>query len=869
METKGLTRLSLALAGLVTMLFPGCTSSYRLEIPPGVSWELAQQRAQMLSQIRYDLTLIIPDAVSQPIRGTLTIRLKLGDGSHPLVLDFKAPPENLLTLRRGERNLDHALINGHIVIPPGTLQSGENVIATTFYAGEAALNRNPNYLYTLFVPDRASTAFPCFDQPNLKARFRLTLDVPADWRAVSNGELVSRRIRGSRVIYQFAETPPMSTYLFAFAAGLFDVETAERHGRLMHMYHRETEADKLRRNVKTIFNLHERALDWLEEYTGIKYPFGKFDFVLIPSFQFGGMEHPGAIFYRADRLLLDASATQTEKLGRARLIAHETSHMWFGDLVTMTWFDDVWMKEVFANFMAAKIVHPAFPDINHDLRFFLTHYPAAYSVDRTKGANPIRQPLENLNEAKSLYGAIIYNKAPIVMRQLERLVGEAAFRDGLQEYLNTFRFSNATWLDLIDILDRKTVEDLRSWSRVWVEEPGRPTITTELRLNGEGTIASLILRQTDPRGRGLVWNQWLSVLLAYPQRTRYFSSRLGRETVSIAEAVGLPAPEFVLPNGRGLGYGLIELDSASRQFLLAHLPEERDAMTRAIAWVTLWEEMLEAEVTPRAMIELALRLLPGESTELNVQRILTDVVTAYWRFIPTTARNELAPRLEDLFWRLMERASTTSLKSTYFRAYRSIALTDGGVHKLERVWRKTLTIPGLPLSERDFMTIALELAVREVPQWSEILDAQLERVKNPERKARFAFVIPAVSADMATRDAFFESLKSAENRRREPWVLEAVRYLHHPLRAHQSITYIRPSLDLLEEIQRTGDIFFPKRWLDATLNGHSSQRAADIVHRFLNEHPEYPPRLKAKILQSADGLFRATILRKRNEATDE
>ena len=130
-----------------------------------------------------------------------------------------------------------------------------------------------------------------------------------------------------------------------------------------------------------------RRSRWLEDYTGIPYPFGKFDFVLIPSFQFGGMEHAGAILYNAASLMLDESATQNQLLERASIIAHETAHMWFGDLVTMRWFNDVWMKEVFANFMAAKIVNPSFPQVNHELRFLLAHYPAAYQVDRTAGTN--------------------------------------------------------------------------------------------------------------------------------------------------------------------------------------------------------------------------------------------------------------------------------------------------------------------------------------------------------------------------------------------------------------------------------------------------------------------------------------------------
>ena len=245
------------------------------------------------------------------------------------------------------------------------------------------------------------------------------------------------------------------------------------------MLHRETDAAKVARNREAIFDLHASALDWLERYTGIPYPFGKFDFLLVPSFQFGGMEHPGSIFYNASSLLLDPSATTNQKLGRASLIAHETAHMWFGDLVTMRWFDDVWMKEVFANFMAAKIVNPSFPEINHELRFLYAHYPAAYDVDRTAGTNAIRQRLDNLNEAGTLYGAIIYQKAPIVMRQLEMIVTPDGLRDGLREYLKQHAFANASWPDLIALLDRRTPEDLAAWSRAWVEEAGRPTIATE------------------------------------------------------------------------------------------------------------------------------------------------------------------------------------------------------------------------------------------------------------------------------------------------------------------------------------------------------------------------------------------------------
>ena len=160
----------------------------------------------------------------------------------------------------------------------------------------------------------------------------------------------------------FAETQPLPTYLFAFAAGKFSIETAERNGRTFRMFHRETDAAKVARNRDAIFDLHARALAWLEDYTAFPTRSASSTSSLIPSFQFGGMEHPGAIFYNACGLMLDESATQNQLLGRASVIAHETAHMWFGDLVTMSWFNDVWMKEVFANFMAAKIVNPSFPE---------------------------------------------------------------------------------------------------------------------------------------------------------------------------------------------------------------------------------------------------------------------------------------------------------------------------------------------------------------------------------------------------------------------------------------------------------------------------------------------------------------------------
>ena len=369
--------------------------------------------------------------------------------------------------------------------------------------------------------------------------------------------------------------------------------------------------------------------------------------------------------------------------------------------------------------------------------------------------------------------------------------------------------------------------------------------------------------QTDPLKRDRLWNQRLSVLLAYPDQDRILAGHLNASSTIIPGAVNLSKPDYILPNGRGLAYGYFKLDPDSRTYLLNHLPELDDPVRRGIAWMTLWEDMLYGHTTPDDLIDLGLRALNREKDELNIQRVLSSLSGAYWKYLLPDRRMALASDLEDVLWKHMDRAATSSLKAAFFNTLRSVTLTKEGLARLHDIWAQNETIAGLKLSERDYIGMAAGLVLRGVSAPDQILKTQQERIQNPDRISRFAFVMPALSADPEVRNAFFTSLFEEKNRAREPWVLEALRYIHHPLRARSSESYIRPGLDLLEEIQRTGDIFFPKGWLDATLGGHQTETAADIVRDFLADHPDYPPRLRAKILQSADTLFRAARINSR------
>ena len=394
-----------------------------------------------------------------------------------------------------------------------------------------------------------------------------------------------------------------------------------------------------------------------------------------------------------------------------------------------------------------------------------------------------------------------------------------------------------------------------------MEEPGRPLVTTRVVLDGGGRLDRVMIAQEDPLGRGRVWPQQLDLLLADADAAVRVPVRLAGSTAVVDSLSGRPGPGFVLPNAAGVEYGRFRLDARSVDRLMATLPEVNDPLVRGIAWVTLWDGVLEGEVAPAAWFELLLRGLAAERVEQNAQRILGYLGTTFWALLDDDQRLDAAPRVEAALWAALAAGGTPTLKAAYFRAWRDVVLSPAGVGRMRRIWAGDEEVTGVSLAEPDFTALAEELAVRGVDGSEAILDEQAERIENPDRLARFTFVRPALSADRAVREAFFLGLADPARREREPWALAAVGYLHHPLRAAHARRFIQPGLEMLEEIQRTGDIFFPAGWLDATLRGHRSAAAAEIVQAFLDgTGPDYPPHLRAKILQSADLLFRSVRL---------
>lgn len=816
----------------------------------GVERKLAFERRSIIREPFYNLNVSVPGNKADSVEARLQLRFISLSAEQDLILDFSPEEKGIYSLTINGSPAEWHAAKEHLVLSRRQLRVGANQVDIAFKMGEMSLNRRDDLLYTLFVPDRARTAFPCFDQPDLKGRIEISLEIPEDWDGLTNGPLVAvEKKANGRKLLRFSPSHPLPTYLMAFVAGKLNRVEQTRSGRRVQLFHQENDEAVLKRNLPAVFDQVFSSLSWMETYTGVSYPFDKYDLVLVPSFQYGGMEHCGATLYRASHLLLDEQSTLEQQLSRASLIAHETAHMWFGDLVTMPWFDEVWLKEVFAGFMADKMVAQLFPDIDHRLKFLLGHNPAALGVDRSQGTHPITQHLDNLSDAGTVYGSLIYHKAPIVMDQLERRVGRSALQQALGQYLREHAYGNAGWDPLIDLLATKN-PGLKEWSRGWVYESSLPTITVK-RLQD-----SIMIKQHDERGKGRLWSQHLGVLLVKGDKNHIVEMELGEKQMPIPIPDGFADPDLILPAGNGVGYGRFILDMRDYARLLAEPVMLEKPLWRGAAWLSLWEGALDGYVKPSALLETALRWMESEENQLVLERMLGDISSLYWRLLSQKEREDLGSECENRIWMEMEQRPVER-RPAFFDAFRKLAVSSSAQKRLADILKGEKKIEGITLSEQKELNLLVNLGVFHPDGFDALLDQKTALWKSTDRKNELAFLRPLFSKDPDVWLTFFrETLSKAENREQEPWVLKALSLIHHPLRCDLTRMLIPELLAMLPEIQRTGDIFFPIGWVGESLWGHQSSEAALMVRNFLESDKTLSKPLRLKVLQGADYLLR-------------
>jgi aminopeptidase N len=838
---------------LLAVVMPPALAQPAPPLEPGVSQALAQWRTRHYRDLRYALELRL-DERKETVAGRLDLRLALPRRAD-LILDWRGAP--VRALRVNDRPAKARQEKQHLIIPRAALKTGGNRVQLEFSTALAVAGRAltlyrdredaANYVYSLFVPADASSVFPCFDQPDLKARFSLELRMPQGWRAVSNAPALEETPGHAR----FAATEPISTYLFAFAAGPF--EAIERPGEAVRLFVRRSQLERAREHAPEVLRLNRAALRFFEKEFARRFPFAKYDLVLIPELAYGGMEHAGATFLNEQAVLFPFVPSNPDLLRRAQLIFHETSHQWFGNLVTMRWFDDLWLKEGFANFMAAKAAAEIVPDLEPWSAFHALK-TNAYRTDVTRGATPLRQPLANLSAAKSAYGAIVYAKGPALLRQAEFYLGAAAFRRAVRDFLERHAYGAADWSDLVRALERASKRDLRDWAEAWVKRRGLANVTLRWQ---RGTLQ---LAQEDALGEGGLWPQKLVVAAAGEDgQIRASETRLERRSVRVVGPAAHPAARWIYANAGDFGYGRFLLDAASRQALLADPLALPDGLLRAQLVEALWESVRDAELAPAAFIDWALPLVVEEADDVILAGLLARVETAFRRYLDDAQREQIAPRLERALAGAMLAGTPQSRRILLFRAYAALAWTPAALADLQKLLEGELQLPEVALGARDRFRVVARLVQRGQPAGAGLLAVLVDAERNDDAR-RYAFAATAALPAADAKRAMFERLVG-DAQLPESWIEEALAPFNAPEHAAQTRALLPRALAQLTQLKRTRKIFFVERWLDAFLGGQADAQALAEVRRLLDGALDEDLRLK--VLEAADGLERAARIRER------
>jgi aminopeptidase N len=860
-------------------------SSVALAAPTeaGVAHELAVARAARVSDIRYRLSFTVKEHESTVAGSeTVTFESKIaGD----LPIDYRDGVIQSATLNG--QPLAKELVNGHLNLPA---VAGQNTLTIAFVSNAApagkAITRYEDkddgneYFYTLFVPMDASMAFPCFDQPDLKGRFTLELEHPAGWTVIGNTAPLAADDGHTR----FAETRPISTYLFAFAAGRFSA-VRSKNASEPTLYVRKSQLARAEEEAPQVQQMAARGITYLSDYFAQPFPFSKYDLVLIPGFPFGGMEHAGATFLNEDGVLFRSTPTQSDYFRRNILVLHETCHQWFGDMVTMRWFDDLWLKEGFAQYMAYKALEQLDPASNPWKHFYEDIKPLAYGIDETQGTTPIFQNIANLKDAKSAYGAIVYEKAPAVLKQLNYFLDENNFRQGLRLYLKKHAYANAEWADLVRALEAASDQaghhlDVQAWAKSWITRRGMPEVTVDYSCK-DGKIAAFTIKQRDVLDDGYVWPMANEILLisAIPSAGAAIETmkvQWNAPGFPVSSAVGKPCPNLVFANEGDYGYGRFLLDPSSEPFaaslfdpesphesnpsLLASVSDQAAPLRRTMLWGALWDYVHVAKAPPRGYVELALKSLPDETDE-SLDRIQgARVAEALHSYLHEAGRQSVAPRAESVVADRMLNAPTLGLRIVNFRTFRSIAETPAGLEQVKDLLSGKLIVPGLTLKRLDRWELIGHLIAMGDPQADAILADEKARDQSGEGQ-KYAYAALAGTPSAENKARYFDEYLHSQAIQ-EDWITESLRPFNFWKQTALTGPYLIQALNELPDIKQHRKIFFLMAWLGAFIEGQNSAEAQAVVQGWLDSE-KIDPDLRLKVLEVFDSLERTVLIRKK------
>jgi aminopeptidase N len=514
------------------------------------------------------------------------------------------------------------------------------------------------YVYQHMFINNAGRILPAFDQPDLKASFRVRVTAPAHWRVATNGELVRR----DGDDWEFAPTKPISTYLATLFAGPFHARTDEHDGVPLALYVRAALAAQLDAQAEEIFTITKQCLDRYHEMFDIRYPFGHYQQAFAPEFNFGAMEYPGLVIFR-DELIYRSAVTDSQREHRANVIAHEMAHMWFGDLVTMAWWDDLWLNESFAEYLGTRVAAEATSFRGTWTTFAMQRKAWGLRADQHPSTHPVAPAQVTDTDAALLnFDGISYAKGAATLKQLVAWVGDEPFRAGLNDHFAAHAYGNATLADLLGALTKASGRELAAWAEVWLRRPQVNTLRTAVEVVN-GKYASVAVLQTAPDSFPTLRPHKVGIGL-FDRAADGTMVRRGRIDVEVEAAprtvvaalAGEPAADLLLLNDGDLTYAKIRLDEESTAALPTVLPLIGDSLARAVLWAATLDAVVDGERPVAELVTLVLTALPVESEVVIVE----DVLRATRSLVDRYSRPETRPAALELVAQAADRLLAVS-----------------------------------------------------------------------------------------------------------------------------------------------------------------------------------------------------------------
>ena len=615
-----------------------------------LSRDEARQRADLLAVVSYEVALDLTASTDdQPgelpgettFRSTTTIRFTAREPGAATHLDLTAPRVRSVVLNGVSLGVSE-VFDGNRVQLAGLAADNELVVdADCAYmrTGEGVHRfvdpvDDSVYLYSQFETFDAHRMFACFDQPDLKATFALRVQAPRGWVVVSNGVAEEQPPPGEAGTWRFAGTPRMSTYITALIAGPYASVHDEHDGIPLGIYCRASLLEFLKPD--DLFTVTKQGFDFYHRVFDYRYPFGKYDQLFVPEFNAGAMENAGAVTFLED-YVFRSKVTDAAYERRAETVLHEMAHMWFGDLVTMRWWDDLWLNESFATYMAVLAEVSATRYTNAWTTFANVEKTWAYRQDQLPSTHPIAADIRDIEDVKVNFDGITYAKGASVLKQLVAWVGQDAFLSGVRAYFTKHEFGNTVLRDLLDELETASGRDLTGWSSEWLETAGVNTMRPSFATGPGGAFTSFSVVQEAPadhptlRSHRLVIGLYTVVDGALVRTHREELDVVGART-DVPGLVGRPQPDLVLINDEDLAFTKIRLDERSLRTLVEHVGDIAESLPRALCWAAAWDMTRDAELAARDYLALVLGGIGGETEIGMVQTLLRQVSSAVTLF---------------------------------------------------------------------------------------------------------------------------------------------------------------------------------------------------------------------------------------------